>query len=90
MVLLKLFAGQEQRSRCREQICGHSQGGDGGVNCESSIKTYPLPYVKQIASGKLLYNTGSSAWCSLTTERSGIGLGWEVDSKEKGHMYTYG
>ena len=29
---------------------------------ESSIGTYTLPYVKQIASGKLLYNTRSSTW----------------------------
>ena len=28
---------------------------------------YPIPCVKQMASGKLLYNTGSSAWYSLTT-----------------------
>ena len=41
-------------------------GGVGGVNRESSIEIYTLPCVKQIASGKLLCNIGSSAWCSVT------------------------
>ena len=29
MVLMNLFAGQQWRRRCREQICGHSLGGRG-------------------------------------------------------------
>ena len=33
--------------------------GEGGMSEESSTETYTLPYVKQIASGKLLYNTGA-------------------------------
>ena len=41
--------------------------GEGGKNWKSSIETYILLYVKQIASGKMLYNTGSSTWCSVTT-----------------------
>ena len=42
---------------------------------------YILPYVKQIASGNLLYNAGSSNRCSVTTLRGGIG--WEVGRKFK-------
>ena len=43
----------------------------------SSTETYinTSLYVKQIASGKLLYNTGSSTWGSLTTWRGGMGWG---------------
>ena len=33
---------------------------EGGTNGESSTETYMLPYVKQRASGNLLYDTGSS------------------------------
>ena len=38
-------------------------GGEGEVrvNCESSVEIHTLPFVKQIASGKALYNIGSSA-----------------------------
>ena len=32
---------------------------------ESNVDIYTLPYVKQIASGKLLYSMGSSAQCSV-------------------------
>ena len=35
--------------------------------------TYTLPCVKYIASGKLLYSTGSSAWWSVMTQRGGAG-----------------
>ena len=41
--------------------------GKGGTDWESSIETYTLPCVKQTASGKLPYNTESSAQCSLMT-----------------------
>ena len=44
-----------------------------------------LYHVKEIASGKLLYNTGSSMWCSVTTYRDEIGLeeGWWVGKNSK-------
>ena len=42
--------------------------GEGlGGRIESNFETYMLPYVKQRASDKLLYNTGSSIQCSMTT-----------------------
>ena len=39
--------------------------GERGVNGESSVDIYILPCVKQIATDKLLHNTGSPAWCSV-------------------------
>ena len=36
--------------------------GDGGVSWKSSTDIFTFPSVKQMASGKLLYSTGSSAW----------------------------
>ena len=63
---------------------------EGEVNWASSIDGYTLPCVKQIVGGKLLYNTGSSAWCSVMTWRGGIvGGGWEGDSRVRGYIYTY-
>ena len=41
----------------------------------SSSEKYPLPYVKQIASGQLLHDIGSSIWCSVTAYRGGMGQG---------------
>ena len=39
--------------------CGHSGKEKGRTNGESSIKTYTLPYAKQIARGKSLSNIGA-------------------------------
>jgi len=41
--------------------------GEGGLNWESSIEIYTLAYIKQIASGKLLYNKEGSTQYSVTT-----------------------
>ena len=41
--------------------------GESGMNGESSMESYTLPYFKQIASGNLLYNSGNSNWGSVTT-----------------------
>ena len=40
-------------------------GGKSGTNGESSINIYTLLCVKQMAGGKLLYDTGSPAWHSV-------------------------
>ena len=47
---------------------------------------YTLPYVKQIASGKLLCNTGSSA-CALRGPRWVRWWGWEGGSRGRGYIY---
>ena len=39
--------------------------GEGGTTGESRLETYLLPYIKQIASGNLLYDSVSSDWCSV-------------------------
>ena len=44
------------------------------------MEAYTLPYVKQIARGKLLCNTGSSAQCSVTTQMGG---GWRCGRRFK-------
>ena len=67
MALMNLFAGQQWRLGHREQTSGHR----GQRRGKSSMEKYTLPYVKQIACGNLLYDSGSS-----NPMRSG--MGWEV------------
>ena len=43
------------------------------------MKPYTLTYVKQIASGNLLYDSGTSNQGSVTTSRGG--MGWEVGGR---------
>ena len=62
--------------------------GEGGTDWESSIDIYTLPCVKQIASGKLLYSTGSSAWCSEMTKMGGMDGGKEGRFK-RDRIYVY-
>ena len=64
---MSLFAGQQWSRRHRKKTGGHGGEGESGANWESSMEAYTLPYVKQIASGNVLYDAGSSGWCSVTT-----------------------
>jgi len=61
MVLVSLFAGQQRKHRQKEQTFGHSGGGGGGgvKTRQGGIETYALPYIKQLASGNLLYDAGT-------------------------------
>ena len=52
--------------------------GEGGTNEGSSIDIHMLPCVRKTAGEKLLFNTGSPAWCSVMTQRGGVGEGREV------------
>ena len=54
------------------------------MGCHCLLRTYTLPHVKQRGSGKLPYNTGSSTWCSVKTERSGMGCRVGGRFKEEG------
>ena len=56
---------------------------------ESSIATYTLPRVEQIASERLPRNTGRSAQRSVTTRGADSGGRWEKRSRGRGRVYTY-
>ena len=64
--------------------------GEGGTNQEIRIDIYTLSCIKQIANGKLLYSTGSSARCSVMTSMGKMGRwGWgKRESKREGN-YVY-
>ena len=60
--------------------------GEEGTEWESSADIYPLPRIRWTASGKLLYSTGSSALCSVTTPR-GLRWGVEWEGSSRGRRY---
>ena len=62
--------------------------GEGGMSWERSIDIYPPPCVAWIASGKLLYSTGSSARCSVGTQMGGTGVGGK-EAKEGGDVCVF-
>ena len=57
MVLMNLFARKQWKHGYRQQTREYRRGNTNG---KSSMETYTPPYVKQIASGNLLYDSGSS------------------------------
>ena len=70
--------------------------GTGRVNCTERAVLTSMLYihnvcVQQTASGKLLYGTGGSAWCSVMTQRHGTGSeqGQEGGSRGRGYNYMY-
>ena len=52
---------------------------EDGKNGEGSMETCTLTYVKQIASGNMLYGSGNLSRGSVTTQRGG--MGWEVGGR---------
>jgi len=54
--------------------------------------TYPLPHVKQIASGSFMYDTGNPMPVLCDNLRDGVGrkAGLREGSGGRGHMYAYG
>jgi len=88
IVLMYQFTGKKWRCKWREWTCGHS-GARSKTNWGSSTDIYTLSCVKHIASGKLLYNTGSPAWCSVMTWRGGMGEGKEAQEGEDTHTHTH-
>ena len=62
--------------------------GEGGTNGENSMETPTPPYVKETASGNLLYDSGNSNRSSGTISRGG--MGWEVGGRfKKEGTYVY-
>jgi len=79
MVLLIQFVGQTENRLWTQQ-----KEGEGGTNWEyiTEIYIYVLPCVKWIASGKLLYSTGSSTQCFVTTWK--VEMGWGLGEVQEG------
>ena len=55
------------------------------MQTKSSIDIYIIPCIKLIASGKVLYSTGSSAECSVMTSMGEMGE-WGGSPRGKGPM----
>ena len=85
---MNLFAGKEWRCRCREQTVNTVGEEEGGMNWESGTDICALSWVKQPASGQLLYNTGSPAWLRDSLEWDGRGEGGS-QGREYTHTHTH-
>ena len=80
MVLMSLFAGQQQGCRHREETCGHSGGRRERQIGRVTLKHTHYHVLNKIASGNWLCDAGSSSWglCDNLQGRDGVGDGREV------------
>ena len=60
--------------------------GEGGTNRENSMETPTPPYVKETASGNLLYDSGNSNRGSVTISRGWDGVGGGREVQEGGDV----
>ena len=66
MVLKNLLTGQQWRNRHRGQTYGHGErGGEGEMYGKSNMETYIT--ICKIANRNLLYDSGNSNRCSVST-----------------------
>ena len=64
---MNLYSGQWWTCRIENRLVEIEGEGEGGTNGDSNMETSTLSYVKLIVSGNLLYDSGRSNWCSVTT-----------------------
>ena len=84
---MNLFAEQQWRHRHREKTYGHALAGrKERVGCMERVTwKHTLPFVKQIANGSLLYDSGNST--RALQQSTGVGRGgrWEGGLRGEGH-----
>ena len=88
MVPKNLFTGQQWRNRYTEQTYGPGKRGGDGESMERVTWKLILPYVKQIATGNLLYGSGNSNRGSVSIWRDGMGREMEGSFKREG-IFVY-
>ena len=67
--------GRNREADVENRLVDTAGEGESGTNWERT-ETYTLSYVKRIASGEVLYNRGSSDYCSVITWRTEMGVAW--------------
>ena len=79
MVLMNLFSGRTRDTDVENRLADKVGEEGGGTKLESSMETYTLTHVKQIASGNLLYDAELSLMlCDNLVGWQGMECGREV------------
>ena len=87
MVLTNLFSGQQWRNRQKTNLRTQGEGRRERVRCMETVTwKFVTPYVKSIANGNLLYDSGNSnGFCDNLEGWEGEGDGREVrEAVDKG------
>ena len=90
MVMITLYARQQNRHRCIEQSLDSVGEGKGGMIWENGIETFKLSDVKRIASPGLMHDTGCSGLVHWDDPEGWDGEGGGKGVQDGEHMYTHG
>ena len=86
--MMTLYARQQERHRCKEQIVDSVGEGEGGMICEKSIETCVLSYMKQITIPGLMHEAGYSGLVHWDDPERWDGEGGGREGQDGEHMYT--
>ena len=90
MVMITLYARQQNRHRCIEQSLDSVGEGEGGMIWENGIETCILSNVKRIASPGLMHDTGCSGLVHWDDPEGWYGEGGGRGVQNGEHVYTRG
>ena len=85
-----LYARQQKRHRCKEQILDSVEEGEGGMIWENSIETCILSYVKQITCPGSMHETRCSGLVHWDDPEGWDGEGGRREVQDGKHMYIHG
>ena len=92
MVMLFLYARQEERHKCIEQTFGLYGRRQGWDDLREQHQTCILSSVKQIASPGWMHETSARDWCTGMTQRDGMGRevagGFKIGNTCKSMAYS--
>ena len=86
---MTLYARQQERHRCKEQIVDSVGEGEGGMIWENSIERCILSYVKEIASLGLMHEAGCSGLVHWDDPERWDGEGGGRRVQDGEHMYIH-
>ena len=90
MVMINLYARQQRRHRCLEQILDSVGEGEGGMISENGIETCIMPYKKWIASPGSMQDAGCLGLEHWDDPEVWYGEGGGRGVQDGEHVYTRG
>ena len=87
---MTLYARQQKRHRCKEQILDSVEEGENGMIWENGIETCILPYVKQMTNPRLMRETEHSKLVHWDDPEGWYGEEGGRGVQDGEHVYTRG
>ena len=90
MVMINLYARQQRRHRCLEQILDSVGEGEGGMIWKNGTETCIISYMKRVASPGSMHDTGCLGLVHWDDPEGWYREGGERGVQDGEHVYTCG